>query len=123
VLSSTAEPGVELSLGLTRDPLVGVLVVVGAGGLLVEVLADRAVGLPPLDDRRAGLLVDRLRLRPVLDGVRGRPAVDVAAVVRAAVAMSGIATELGAALLALDVNPLVATPRGAVAADVLVVPG
>jgi len=59
----------------------------------------------------------------VLDGVRGRPAVDVAAVVRAAVAMSGIATELGDALLGLDVNPLVATPRGAVAADVLVVAG
>jgi hypothetical protein len=67
--------------------------------------------------------VDRLRLRPVLDGVRGRPAVDAGAVVRAAVAMSGIATELGAALLALDVNPLVATPRGAVAVDVLVVAG
>ncbi len=123
VLCSTAGPGVELSLGLTRDPLVGVLVVVGAGGLLVEVLADRAVGLPPLDERRATLLVDRLRLRPVLDGVRGRPAVDVVAVVRAAVAMSRIATELGDALLALDVNPLVATPRGAVAVDVLVVPG
>jgi acyl-CoA synthetase (NDP forming) len=123
VLCSTAGPGVELSLGLTRDPLVGVLVVVGAGGLLVEVLADRAVGLPPLDERRATLLVDRLRLRPVLDGVRGRPAVDVAAVVRAAVAMSGIATELGDAVVGLDVNPLVATPRGAVAADVLVVAG
>jgi len=123
VLCSTAGPGVELSLGLTRDPLVGVLVVVGAGGLLVEVLADRAVGLPPLDEWRATLLVDRLRLRPVLDGVRGRPAVDVAAVVRAAVAMSGIATELGDAVVGLDVNPLVATPRGVVAADVLVVAG
>ena len=123
VLCSTADAGVELSLGLTRDPLVGVLVVVGAGGLLVEVLADRAVGLPPLDDRRAGLLVDRLRLRPVLDGVRGRPAVEVAAVVQAAVAMSAIATELGDTLAGLDVNPLVATPRGAVAADVLVVAG
>ena len=123
VLCSTADAGVELSLGLTRDPLVGVLVVVGAGGLLVEVLADRAVGLPPLDDRRAGLLVDRLRLRPVLAGVRGRPAADVAALVGAAVAMSAIATELGDAVVGLDVNPLVATPRGAVAADVLVVAG
>ena len=123
VLCSTADPGVELSLGLTRDPLVGVLVVVGAGGLLVEVLADRAVGLPPLDDRRAALLVDRLRLRPALDGVRGRQPTDVAAVVQAAVAMSQVATELGDTLVGLDVNPLVATPRGAVAADVLVVAG
>ena len=49
VVCSTADAGVELSLGLTRDPLVGVLVVVGAGGVLVEVLADRAVGLLLLD--------------------------------------------------------------------------
>ncbi len=123
VLCSTADPGIELSLGLTRDPLVGVLVVVGAGGLLVEVLADRAVGLPPLDDRRAALLLDRLRLRPALDGVRGREGADLVALTAAVRGTSAIATELGSALLALDVNPLVATPRGAVAADVLVVAG
>jgi acyl-CoA synthetase (NDP forming) len=123
VLCSTADPGVELSVGLTRDPLVGTVVVVGAGGLLVEVLADRAVGLPPLDDRRAGLLVDRLRLRPVLAGVRGRPGADLVALTAAVRATSAIATELGSGLVALDVNPLVATPRGAVAADVLVVAG
>jgi hypothetical protein len=123
VLCSTADPGVELSVGLTRDPLVGTVVVVGAGGLLVEVLADRAVGLPPLDDRRAGLLVDRLRLRPVLAGVRGRPGADLVALTAAVRATSAIATELGSGLVALDVNPLFATPRGAVAADVLVVAG
>jgi acyl-CoA synthetase (NDP forming) len=123
VLCSTADPGVELSLGLTRDPLVGLLVVVGAGGLLVEVLADRTVGLPPLDERRAALLVDRLRLRPLLDGVRGRAAADLAAVTAAVRGTSAIATELGSGLVAMDVNPLVATARGAVAADVLVLAG
>ena len=86
-------------------------------------LADRAVGLPPLDDRRAGLLVDRLRLRPALDGVRGRKGADLPALTAAVRGTSAIATELGSALAALDVNPIVATPRGAVAADVLVVAG
>ena len=58
----------------------------------------------------------------MLDGVRGRPAVDVAAVVRRRWRWAAIAVELGDELRALDVNPLVVRPRGAVAVDVLVVP-
>ncbi len=122
LVCATVPAGVELSLGLADDPLLGPLVVLGSGGVLVEVLADRAVALPPLDEVRALGLVDRLRARPVLDGVRGRPAADLGAVTRAVVSMGILAVELGDAVRELDVNPLVVGASGAVAADVLVVP-
>jgi len=114
--------GVEVALGVVRDPLVGPLVVVGAGGTLVELVGSRAVGLPPVSAVRAremlaGLVVDRL-----LDGVRGRPAADRGAVVDAALAVSQLAVELGDHLEALDVNPLIATASGAVAVDALLLP-
>jgi hypothetical protein len=118
---ATAPAGPELALGIVRDPLLGPVVVVGAGGILVEVLADRAVGLPPLDLAGAHRLLDRLAVRPVLDGVRGAPAADVDAVASAVVALSGLAGELGEAVEALDVNPLRCGPWGALALDALVV--
>jgi hypothetical protein len=80
------------------------------------------VVLPPLDDGRAGSALDRLRVRQLLGGVRGGPAADVASVRAALVALGAIALELGDQVRELDVNPLVAGPGGAVAADVLVVP-
>ena len=114
--------GVEVALGLVRDPLVGPMVLVAAGGVLVEVLADRALALPPVDEQQArqmlaGLVVDRL-----LDGVRGQPPVDRNAVVEAVLSVSRLAVELGDVIEALDVNPLIATPAAAVAVDALVVP-
>ena len=119
-VTSMAPSGVELALGIVRDPLLGPLVVVGAGGTLVELTRDRAVALPPLDHTSAARLVDRLRMRPLLDGYRGRAAVDMGAVLDAVVAVSSIAVELDGAITALDVNPLTCAPWGALALDVLV---
>ena len=115
-------PGVELSIGLVRDPGLGPLVVVAAGGVLVELLDDRAVALPPLSRDGARRMLDRLRLRPLLDGFRGAPAADIEALVDIIVAVSRIAHEQGDDLDALDLNPVIASADGAVAADVLVVP-
>ena len=67
-------------------------------------------------------MLDRLRLRSLLDGFRGAPPVDLDALVDVVVAVSRIAYELGDDLAALDLNPVIATADGAVAADVLVVP-
>ncbi|GIV00718.1 MAG: acetyl-CoA synthetase [Actinomycetota bacterium] len=114
--------GVEVALGIVRDPQFGPLVLVAAGGILVEVLRDRRLALPPLDPPRARRLVDRLKIRPLLDGVRGMPAADVEALVRAIVALSWLAHDLGEELEALDANPVICGPRGCVAVDALVIP-
>ncbi len=122
VVARLAPGGAELSVGVVRDPLLGPMLVVGAGGVAVEVVGDRRVALPPLDAPTARSLIDRLALRPLLDGFRGRPAADVDAVTAAVLGMSRLAEELGEHLDALEVNPLRCTPAGALALDVLVVP-
>jgi len=80
------------------------------------------MGVPPLDEPRARRLVDGLKSRALLDGVRGAPASDVDAVVRAVVAVSALAADLGEHIAALDVNPIIAGPDGCVAVDALVIP-
>ena len=121
LVCETAGPGTELALGITRDPGLGPLVVIGAGGLLVEFLADRAVALPPVDAAQALCMLGRLRVAGLLAGVRGQPAADTGAIAGAVVAVSAIARELGDQLEALDINPLICGPGGAVAVDVLAV--
>jgi len=120
-LSAMVPAGVEVGLGVVRDHQFGPLVLVAAGGVLIEVLADRVLAVPPLDRARAGALLDRLRVRALLDGVRGAAPADLSAVVDAIVAMSVLACELGDDIDAIDVNPLVCGPAGAVAVDALVV--
>ena len=121
-VSATASEGLELSVGLVRDPHLGALVVVGAGGILVEILADRVVRLPPLDHHQALEAVARLKMSPLFDGVRGGAAVDRVAAARAITALSHLALELGDDLEAMDINPLRCTPDGCLALDTLVVP-
>jgi acyl-CoA synthetase (NDP forming) len=121
LVCETAGPGTELALGITRDPGLGPLVVIGAGGLLVEFLADRAVALPPVDAAQSQRILSRLRVAGLLAGVRGQPAADTGAIAGAVVAVSAIAHELGDHLEALDINPLICGPGGAVAVDVLAV--
>jgi acyl-CoA synthetase (NDP forming) len=113
--------GVELSVGLVRDDALGPMVVVAAGGVLVELLSDRAVALPPLTRGAARRMVDRLRIRPLLDGFRGSPPADVEALVDVIVAVSRLAHERGDELAALDLNPVIVSAEGAIAADVLIV--
>jgi acetate---CoA ligase (ADP-forming) len=122
VVTRMSPPGVEVGLGIVRDDQFGALVMVGAGGVLVELLEDRAFVLPPVDRERALEILGRLRLRPLLEGVRGAPRADMEAVADAIVALSRLADDLGGVIDALDVNPLIATPEGCVAVDALVVP-
>jgi acyl-CoA synthetase (NDP forming) len=122
LVAAMAEPGLELALGVVADPQFGPLVMVAAGGVLVEVLADRRFALPPVDHGRALAMLDRLAVRPLLDGARGAPPVDREAVAGAVVRLSDLALDLGDRLAALDVNPLVAGPGGCLAVDALVVP-
>ncbi len=113
--------GVELALGVVRDPELGPLVVVGAGGVLVELLNDRAVTLPPVTPAAAVELLEGLRVGKLLAGVRGAPPADLAAIARAVVGLSELAVDLGDQVAALDVNPLICGPGGAIAVDALLV--
>jgi acyl-CoA synthetase (NDP forming) len=121
----TVEPmagqGVELAFGMVQDAQFGALVLVGVGGVLIEVLRDRVFALPPFDGEEAHRLIDRLQGRALLDGVRGAPAADLDAVAEALARFSVLAATLGDALAEMDVNPVIAGPDGCLAVDALVV--
>ncbi len=122
LVCETIPAGPELSLGLARDHELGPLLVVGAGGVLVELLADRAVALPPVSAGQAHRMLGTLRVARLLAGVRGQPAADLDAVAAAITGLSQLAAELGDVLEALDINPLICGPDRAVAVDALAVP-
>jgi acetyltransferase len=115
-----AAPGVELIVGFERDPMFGPVVLVGSGGILAEIFDDVAIRLAPLDRAAALAMLDELRCAPILAGARGRPAVDHTALADliVAVAAFGLAHP---DVLEVDLNPVIASPAGAVAVDALVV--
>ncbi len=121
-VTEMASPGPELILGMARDPALGPLVVIGAGGILAEYLADRVVALPPLTGQAAATLIARQRFARLLTGFRGHPPVDLQAVAAAVAAFSVLVTDLGDYLAAFDINPLICTPAGPMAVDALAVP-
>ncbi|GAA3802687.1 acetate--CoA ligase family protein [Streptomyces coacervatus] len=117
------ERGVEMVVGVTHDELFGPTVTVGLGGVLVEVLHDIAVRVPPFGEEQARDMLSDLRGRALLDGVRGRPPADLDALVEVVLRVQRMALELGDDLAELDINPLMVLPRGqgAVALDALAV--
>jgi acetate---CoA ligase (ADP-forming) len=116
-----AAPGTELALGLVRDAALGPLLVIGAGGVLIEIFSERAVVLPPVTRSSARAVLAGLRLAAVLTGARGQRPADLDAIADAITGLSRLACDLGDLLDALDINPLICGPSGAVAADVLAV--
>ncbi|MEU6604900.1 acetate--CoA ligase family protein [Streptomyces shenzhenensis] len=117
------ERGVEMVVGVTHDDLFGPTVTVGLGGVLVEVLRDAAVRVPPFGEEQARDMLGELRGRALLDGVRGRPPADLDALVEVVLRVQRMALELGGELAELDINPLMVLPQGqgAVALDALAV--
>ncbi|MER5787811.1 acetate--CoA ligase family protein [Streptomyces sp. NPDC001980] len=117
------ERGVEMVVGVTHDDLFGPTVTVGLGGVLVEVLHDAAVRVPPFGEDQARDMLAELRGRALLDGVRGRPPADLDALVEVVLRVQRMALELGDQLAELDINPLMVLEQGqgAVALDALAV--
>jgi len=113
--------GVEMVLGLVHDEQFGPLVMLGFGGINVETIRDVAYALPPFDRTEAKRLIDSLQLRPLLDGLRDRPAVDIEAFCIAAEQFSVMAESLGDVLNEIDINPFIVHPQGCIAVDALVV--
>jgi len=121
LVAPMARPGIELALGAVDDPQFGPLVMVGAGGVLIEIMADRQFALPPFDETAARRLLDRLKVRPLLDGRRGMPKVDIDAVAETVARFSVLAADLAGLFREIDVNPLLCRADGCVALDALVI--
>jgi acyl-CoA synthetase (NDP forming) len=113
--------GVEMVLGMVHDEQFGPMVMLGFGGINVETIRDVACALPPFSRETARQLVSSLKLRPLLDGLRNRPAVDIEAFCTAAQQFSIMAAALGDRLDEVDVNPVIVHPGGCIAVDALVV--
>ena len=112
----------ELMIGARLDPVFGPVVLVGDGGKYVEALPDAQVLLPPFSAGQVEQALRRLRIAPLLDGVRGEPALDVAAFCQAAVAVGRLMTDASAGITQLDINPVIVQARGAgcVAVDAVI---
>ncbi len=110
----------ELILGVTRDPAYGLILTVGSGGVMAELLQDIATLLAPITHDEARRAILSLRLAPLLTGFRGRPAADLEAAAAALVSLAAFAAHHAATLEELDINPLIVCAKGAFAADALI---
>jgi acetate---CoA ligase (ADP-forming) len=120
VVAKQVARGVEVSLGMYRDPQFGPIVLIGAGGVLVEYLDDQIAILPPVTATAARRAIDRLRIRPIFDGVRGVPPSDIESLASTVARFSELVVDHVGAIASIDVNPLIVGPKAAVAVDVLI---
>jgi acetyl coenzyme A synthetase (ADP forming)-like protein len=116
IVQRQAEGGVEALVGMTTDPDLGPVIVAGLGGIQVELLRDVAFALVPVSDVDAHEMLGRLRLSALLDGFRGAPAADRAALVDCILRVSAL-VEAAPELLELELNPVRVLQRGLVAVD------
>lgn len=123
LVSQHVAGGLELVLGLHRDPEMGLVVMGGSGGVMLELIKDVAFCAPPVTPEKARDLLGRTRAGQLLKGYRGAKPRDAEAVVQALVALGRIAVDLGDVLESIDINPLVALAegQGAKALDALVI--
>jgi len=117
VLVQPIVDGVEIALGVTRDPGFGPLVMVAAGGVATGILDDRAFLLPPFSHQDAARAIRSLRVWPLLNGYRGAVRADVGALERMVVAIGDLASDVPQ-LSEMDLNPVMCRPDGVVLVDV-----
>jgi acetyltransferase len=114
--------GLELVLGLNRDPEMGLVVMAGSGGVLLELTKDVAFAVPPITREKARATIERTHAARLMRGYRSSPALDADAMVEALIALGRIAEDLADVVHSIDINPFVVLPRGGFALDALVVP-
>ncbi len=115
-----AKQGTEVIVGMTTDPQFGPVMMFGLGGIMVEVLKDVSFRLVPLTDRDADQMITEIKGKPILDGVRGQPPADLAALRTTMVKVSEL-VEKHPEIRELDLNPVFAYPDGALAVDARIV--
>ncbi|NRQ15520.1 acetate--CoA ligase family protein [Ensifer sesbaniae] len=116
------KPVAELIIGAMRDPVAGPVLTIGAGGILVELLDDSAILTLPTTPEAIREAIGGLKIRKLLDGYRGGPTADFAALTEAVAAAASYVVSNASKLEELDINPLMVLPngQGAVAADALI---
>jgi acetate---CoA ligase (ADP-forming) len=112
--------GIEVIVGVHDDPLYGPLLLIGSGGILVELLRDVAQRLLPVQAHDVTAMIDSLKLTPLLAGYRGRPAADRTALEACALALARFYLDHRARIAEIEINPLMVSAQGAVAVDVRV---
>lgn len=115
--------GVEVMVGARHDPQFGPLVVVGLGGVLVEVLRDTALALAPVGLAEAQTMLRGLKGAALLNGFRGAPAVDIPRLAEIVCRFSELAADAGSAICEMEINPLICAGERIVAVDALIVKG
>lgn len=113
--------GLEIVIGSQIDPTFGPLVVVGLGGVLVELLKDSAADLAPVNRDQALAMLDRLKGAALLRGFRGQAGADIDRLADIIVALSELAADLADMIAEIDVNPIICGPGRAIAVDALIV--
>jgi hypothetical protein len=116
-----APKGVELVIGARVDRQFGPLIVVGSGGVLVELLRDSVAALAPIGPAAASALLRRLKVHKLLTGFRGGAAVDIAPIAETVARVSELIADHRDAIAEIDVNPVICGPRGVLAVDALIV--
>ncbi|HRE29592.1 MAG TPA: acetate--CoA ligase family protein, partial [Anaerolineales bacterium] len=112
--------GTELIVGAKCDPVFGAILLVGMGGVTAELYADRALGLPPLNERLARRMVESLKSYPLLRGYRGRPLANLDKLMEVLMRFSYLVAD-HPEISELDINPLLVGPKDVIALDARVV--
>jgi len=120
LVSQMVDGDVEIALGTLNDAQFGPIIMVAAGGILVELLDDRAVAMCPVNPRQADEMLDSLKANRLLQGVRGKPPVNRQALIEAIVKLSQLAFELRDSIAEIDINPMLVNARQATAVDALI---
>jgi acyl-CoA synthetase (NDP forming) len=120
LVSKMAGKGIEVALGTVNDAQFGPLVMVAAGGIMIELLDDRAMALCPVSAAQAEAMLGSLKLDRLLTGARGQPPVNRQALIDAIVKLSQLAWELRDSIAEIDVNPVIANASEVIAVDALI---
>ncbi|TVT57976.1 MAG: CoA-binding protein [Azoarcus sp. PHD] len=120
LVTPMAKKGTEVIIGVSRDPIFGPVLMFGLGGIFVEILKDVAFRAIPLSQLDAESMVDQLKARKVLEGARGEPPADKAALVDLLLKVSGIVSAYPQ-ISELDLNPVIAYPDGYAAVDARII--
>lgn len=112
LVSEMVYDGIEMILGMVRDPELGTTLMLGTGGIFVELIRDVSYRLAPVGRIEANEMIDELKSAGVLAGARGRKPGDRAALVDAICRLSDLAEDLGESIGELEINPLIVLPEG-----------